>query len=199
MAFPTLATRTKQVMKKEFHMRFSRLFVVLAALSLLAVLPTHVSAQMRAHTVSAGAGISTYYNHVATRATRASATSPSADLATTITPSGFGLMSNNFTLPIIVTVTNHGPDSADDVVVTDDWGSFSTWFSVAGPNCTSPHRGEVICTTPSLLAGDSITISLTVRVLLFHNQLFSDSATATSSTPDLNTANNSASVVRRIS
>jgi hypothetical protein len=75
-------------MKKESLMRLSRLFAVLAALSLLAVLPTHVAAQMRAHTVSAGTRISTYDNHMVARA----AASGPWSIQPTPNPSGGGAL-----------------------------------------------------------------------------------------------------------
>jgi len=133
------------------------------------------------------------------------ATSPSADLATTVLGPG-GFTSGNITYGI--TVANHGPNYAHTVVMSDNWwgGMMVTFVSVrgsapSGVSCTAPpagSHGTVTCTTASLAPGASMAVALTVHVgFLFHNQLLDDSATATSQTFDPNTANNTATIVTK--
>ena len=155
---------------------------------------------------------------VATRALPASAASPSADLATTIAAHGTNVQGGY--VGYTITVTNNGPDAASGVIMTDHipasmWSRYPTTFycvgSVApvgtpgwcGPlpssvSCTTPpvgSTGTAICTTSSLAPGASRTIEMAIRVgFHFSFQLVQDTATATSSTFDPNTANNTASV-----
>lgn len=125
--------------------------------------------------------------------------SSSADLATTVTKPSFRVFVGSLTT-FTITVTNHGPDSARSVLVRDSWSSFSTFYGVSatvpsGANCSAPpvgSRGTVTCTTASLTPGASMIIHLTLRVEGFPNQLVQDTATATSTTPDPNAANNTA-------
>ena len=105
-----------------------------------------------------------------------------------------------------ITVTNKGPQSAQSVAVSDSWTNFSTFLGVSatapsGATCTAPpvgSLGTITCTTASLAHGNSITVVLTLRVEGFPNQLLQDTATATSTTPDPNTANNTATIALRM-
>jgi Domain of unknown function DUF11 len=151
---------------------------------------------------------------VATPALPASAASLSADLATTLTSSGIPAVGGY--MGYTMTVTNNGPDSASNVVLTDHtpwypWSLHPTTFHCVGSGtawcgplssgvlCTHPAGGSpgtVTCTTTaSLPRGASMTITLVVQVgFYWHSQLICDTATATSSTFDPNTANNTATV-----
>jgi uncharacterized repeat protein (TIGR01451 family) len=132
------------------------------------------------------------------------ATSPSAELASTVMGPARFYFSGNITYRI--TVTNQGPAYAQTVIVSDSWwgGFMTTFYSVSGsaPSgvlCTTPpvgSYGTVTCTTGSLAPGASVAIALTIHVrAVLHNQLLDDTATATSPTFDPNTANNTARAV----
>jgi uncharacterized repeat protein (TIGR01451 family) len=127
-------------------------------------------------------------------------TSVSADLATTIWASYAGVGGY---LWYKITVTNKGPDTATNVTATDNVPFRTTFYSVATTtgSCTSPRvggTGTVTCTALSLPNAGSMIITLAVKILAFHNQAISDTATATSATFDPNTANNTATVVSRV-
>jgi hypothetical protein len=139
----------------------------------------------------------------------ASAASPSADLATTIN-SPYDAHSHSY-LFYTITVTNHGPDPASNVASTDGTPSRATFYCVGsgwcgplstGVFCTHPpvgSPGTVSCTIASLPSGASMTVTMIVRTgLYFPFQAIWNSATATSSTFDPNTANNTATVVARV-
>jgi uncharacterized repeat protein (TIGR01451 family) len=154
----------------------------------------------------------------ATAAPVAQANAQSADLATTIvSPSTTSVGSY---LYYTITATNNGPDSASNVVISDAtpsnmWaaqpttfycvGSGTAWCGKLKPSvsCTTPNvgsTGTVSCTTASLSAGASMTITMVVHVGFYmHNQLVVDTAKAASNTFDPNTANNTATVSARVS
>jgi hypothetical protein len=133
----------------------------------------------------------------------AGAAGASADLATTIGNVSVFSSVARFT----VTVKNKGPSTARNVTVTDSWfgGGFWEFWGLqvtppAGVSCTTPPLGKplaprvVTCSVSSLGPGESIMLGLTLRPLLFTGRGgVTDSATAASSTPDPNSANNTAS------
>jgi uncharacterized repeat protein (TIGR01451 family) len=137
----------------------------------------------------------------ATSGFAAEAQAQSADLATTISASQphpiFG-SNESFT----ITVTNKSHDTAQSVAVSDNWTTASTFVGVSatapsGATCTAPpvgSRGTVTCTTASLTHRAAMTVVLTLHSECFHNQLLQDTATATSTTPDPNSANNTATI-----
>jgi hypothetical protein len=141
----------------------------------------------------------------ATSAFAAKANAQSADLATTITASQPRPIIGGYE-SFAIAATNEGPDTAQSVAVSDNWTAFSTFLGVSasapsGAICTAPpvgSRGTVTCATPSLTHGASITVAVTVRVKGFPNQLLQDTATATSATPDPDTANNTATIALRM-
>jgi len=98
-----------------------------------------------------------------------------------------------------ITVTNNGPDSAQNVVLSDTFSGLATFQSVSATSrasCTAPPfgtRGTVTCTTSLLAPEDSMTVWVTVHAgNLGFRDIVGDTATATSTTFDPNTANNSA-------
>jgi uncharacterized repeat protein (TIGR01451 family) len=139
----------------------------------------------------------------------ATAASPSADLATTISgspPHAFGYVYYR------ITVTNNGPDTAYQVVITDTTPARSTFYcgsgtsaacgpAPSGVTCTRPagSTGTLTCKTASLRPNASVTVWMGVKLGFFwHNQAFGDAATASSATPDPNPSNNTAWIVARV-
>ena len=136
--------------------------------------------------------------------TAGATTAPSADLATTIS----NVIAFNTTASFTVTVTNHGPSTAQNVTITDSWyGGGGFWefgglTATAGVSCTTPPIGNyplekrvVTCSTSSLGSGQSVVLSLRLNPILFTGRGgVTDTATAASATPDPNSANNTASV-----
>jgi large repetitive protein len=126
-------------------------------------------------------------------------TTPSADLATTMSPTrGFTYYGSpvNFT----ATVTNNGPAAAQNLVVTDNF-SVATFRNVSwsvpsgAASCTHPPfggHGTITCTTGALQPGQAMSIIVGLTARCFPNQLMGNSATATSSTNDPDPSNNTA-------
>jgi hypothetical protein len=140
----------------------------------------------------------------------AQADTSSADLATTMSQPGMRVLfpygavyevqpgGTAFT----TTITNNGPHASSNVQLVDHWwGSFGTLRYVqvvsgpAGASCT-PTVGasnSVTCTASSLAARQSLTIVVGIKTMsLGGRTTLTNSATASSSTPDPNTANNTA-------
>jgi len=96
-----------------------------------------------------------------------------------------------------ITVTNLGPDAAQNVAVSDIT-IFEGVTAPAGVSCATPQPnsfGTTTCTIPSLKPGplNAITISLRGKVLAMSNQcVIGNVARATSTTPDPNLNNNTA-------
>jgi uncharacterized repeat protein (TIGR01451 family) len=148
-------------------------------------------------------------------------TTGQADLATTLSASGIATFGGY--MGYTITVTNNGPDSACNVVMTDHTpssssyhpttfycvgsvpraGSGAGWCGLLPPNvtCTTPNvgsPGSVTCTT-GLSSRSSMTVVMAIQVgFYFHNQAICDTATASANTVDPNTANNTASVCNRV-
>jgi uncharacterized repeat protein (TIGR01451 family) len=89
--------------------------------------------------------------------------------------------------------------SATNLSVVNTFPAQSQFVSVSGPGwtCQSPDVGEtgtMTCVRPTLAAGANATIEAVVTVSAPKKTMVIDSATVSSSTPDPNPANNSASV-----
>ena len=127
-----------------------------------------------------------------------SGTTPSAaDLATVVYPVHGSVPAARYphysTAIFTVIVTNHGPNTAANVTVTNTVGFASLAGITATPTTVSCSVSTGSCTEPQLRSGASITITVFVHYKEFiHNMFFEDRATATSTTPDPNAANNSA-------
>jgi uncharacterized repeat protein (TIGR01451 family) len=147
----------------------------------------------------------------------AASAAATADLGTTLSEGGIATVGGYMSYTI--TVTNAGPDYATNVAVSDRtpsnvWATHPTTFYcvgsgtgwcdqlASGVSCTTPPVGSaglVTCATASLPPGAQMTITIVIRVGFYlHNQVISDSATASSSTFDPNTTNNTATVWARI-
>jgi hypothetical protein len=140
----------------------------------------------------------------------AQADTSSADLATTMSQPGLGVL---FPYGVVyevqpggttfnATVKNNGPDAASKVQLTDHWsGAFGTLRYVqvvsgpAGTSCapTVGASNSVTCTASSLAVRQSLTIAVSIKTMSLGGRMsLTNSATASSSTPDPNMANNTA-------
>lgn len=124
-------------------------------------------------------------------------TIPSADLALELAASP-NIVKAKRPLTYTITVANHGPSSAADVVVTDVLPPQTSFVSVTSSSgsCEAPppnSTGTVVCHLETLPNGDAATISITVRVIVRRTSV-TDAAIVTSATSDPDTANNSVSV-----
>src|SRR5215213_7401989 len=137
-----------------------------------------------------------------TRFTVIDAENPSADvtvskgLISTSASSGHQLLYS-------LEVTNFGPSDAASVQFSDDVPANTTFHSLgqlSGPtfNCTNPTEGEVgttTCSITSLGRGETaIFIATYVVDTVSNGTVISNTASATSTTPDPNTDNNSSTV-----
>lgn len=96
-----------------------------------------------------------------------------------------------------ITVTNRGPDAANDVTMNDTLPAGTTFVSVdPSASCSTPSPGSagtVTCTMASLDVDAPVTFTLTVHVdpNAQPGTFFSNTATVSASTPDPNDENNS--------
>ncbi|MEK6281956.1 MAG: Ig-like domain repeat protein [Acidobacteriota bacterium] len=102
------------------------------------------------------------------------------------------VVGNNLTYTI--TVTNHGPSTASNVVMTDTLPSGPSFVSATPTQGTCSGTAPVICNLGSMVSGANVTVTIVVQPPLNtpHNTVLSNTATV-SNTPeaDLNGANNS--------
>lgn len=126
-----------------------------------------------------------------------SAVEPAADLAITKTASP-GTVVTGSTVTYTLTVRNNGPADASSVMVTDNLpgSTFFTGCSVSGGiggACGGAGNNQTINFT-SIPANMTATIILTARVecSVADGAIISNAATVSSSTPDPDTANNTA-------
>ncbi|HEX5733481.1 MAG TPA: SBBP repeat-containing protein [Blastocatellia bacterium] len=101
-------------------------------------------------------------------------------------------------LTYTITVTNNGPATATNVVVTTEVvpGVLFNSITSAG-NCTTPAvggQGTVSCAFASLASGASQTITLVVDNLANAGSVLANSATVSSATSDPNLANNTVNI-----
>jgi uncharacterized repeat protein (TIGR01451 family) len=103
-----------------------------------------------------------------------------------------------------ITVKNNGPSTASGVQLSDSaWNSRVTFQSLSvlsgSPSCTTPKGGTlqptVTCHVSSPGAGQSFAVHLVLKTnsIMPGRTGMANQATVTSSTPDPNTANNTAS------
>ncbi len=87
-------------------------------------------------------------------------------------------------------VTNHGPNTAANVVVSDPLPAGLTFVS-ASPGCSqSGAEPHVTCTLPSLAVHESTTFTIVAHVPDTASEGIVNTATVTSSTPDPDLSNN---------
>ena len=131
-----------------------------------------------------------------TETRRSHAAFASADLSVTKvdTPDPVNTGSN---LTYTITVNNNGPDAAD-ASWTDTLPAGTTFVDLSSPggwSCTTPDAGDtgtVSCSNPSFAVGSSVfTLTVAVAPTVAAGSTISNTATATSSTPDGNPGNES--------
>jgi hypothetical protein len=140
-------------------------------------------------------------------------TTNSADLAVSMTENGYQVCGYPYgcqnRIPngydwFNITVQNNGPSTALGVQLADSaWNSRVTFQSLGvlsgSPSCTTPKGGTVqvtvTCNVSSLGPGQSFAVHLVLKTnsIMPGKTTMGDQATVTSSTPDPNTANNTAS------
>jgi uncharacterized repeat protein (TIGR01451 family) len=89
-------------------------------------------------------------------------------------------------------VKNNGPDTATNVVATDDLPDTVT-FKSASQGCAEAG-GVVTCSLASLAAGATHTFEIVAAVPSSVTECLANTATVTNSTPDTNAANNTSTI-----
>lgn len=128
------------------------------------------------------------------QATTSTTVSAAADLLIAMTDAPDPVLGSG-TLQYAIDVTNLGPDTASGIAVTDNLPAGNvTFVSASGSGWTCLLSGQIVtCTRPSLLAGAAPTIALTVAAPS-EAALLSNTATVSSTSSDLNPANDTAVV-----
>jgi large repetitive protein len=131
---------------------------------------------------------------------------PSADLGITKTAPSAAAANTN--VPFTITVTNNGPDPAQNLAVTDVLPGDSTFVSLSQSgttlNCTTPAvgaGGTVTCTALTYAALSTTTLTLTVHVppATPSGTQYTNTATVVASASDPNEDNNIATATVTIS
>jgi uncharacterized repeat protein (TIGR01451 family) len=156
--------------------------------------------------VTASTADSNLSNNTATSVT--SVTTPTAtDLSISKSDSPDPVLSGGMIAYTIV-VSNLGPNSADNVQMSDPLPGGTTFFSCsidlpATGTCTTPAVGSngtvVVNLTGPMAASSSATIHISVGVSAPANSTLTNTASVLSSTPDSNSANNNASATTTVS
>ena len=87
---------------------------------------------------------------------------PYGDLSVAKHPSAPSVVSGGV-ISYRVTVTNHGPDAADRVILRDQQLGHGTVVAVHTPAGLCTHDGEVVCELGTLRAHRSITVTIQIR------------------------------------
>jgi uncharacterized repeat protein (TIGR01451 family) len=159
------------------------------------VLPTAPSTITNTAIVSGGGEV----NLANDTATDVAIVVSSADLSITNTASPDPVAAGNL-LTYTQVITNNGPSAADNSTLVEAIPANTTLFSISAPagwTCISPgsgNTGNVVCTTLSQAASTAATFSMVVKVNsgVANGTVITDTATASSSTNDPNSANNTA-------
>jgi uncharacterized repeat protein (TIGR01451 family) len=136
----------------------------------------------------------------------ASTVSTSADLA--VTKTGPASTPSNAQVTYTVTVSNAGPSDATSVTLTDNVPANTTFASesqMTGPafSCATPApggTGAITCTIATLAAGASASFEFVFNVPagVAAGTVITNTASVGSTTPDANSANNSATVTTTV-
>jgi uncharacterized repeat protein (TIGR01451 family) len=95
-------------------------------------------------------------------------------------------------LTYTITVTNAGPDTATDVVVTDALTAGVTFVSAASSQGSCSGTSNISCNLGSLANAETATVTLVVKPWAV--ETLNNTATATTATSDPNSSNNTDSV-----
>ncbi len=101
-------------------------------------------------------------------------------------------------LTYTISVTNHGPNTADQITLTDSVPRGSTFVSAATStgSCKTPAvgatSGKITCTVPSLANAASFAVSMVVNVTYKSGKTLTDTAAVSSLVFDANPSNNTA-------
>jgi conserved repeat domain/conserved repeat domain/conserved repeat domain len=132
------------------------------------------------------------------------ASAQSADLV--ISKSGTESASAGDTITYSIFIFNNGPDTAQNVTVSDPLPSGTTFVSMSASDatftCTTPavgSGGTVTCTAPAFALEGSVNFTLSVKTsAAAPSGLLTNTATITSAAPDPNTSDNSSTVTTGI-
>jgi uncharacterized repeat protein (TIGR01451 family) len=122
-----------------------------------------------------------------------------ADADVQVTNSAPKTVATGADLTYTITAGNNGPDTAPGVVVTDTVPAGSTFVSVttSAGTCKSPApggTGTISCSIGSLVASDTATVTLTVKVDAAVGTILTDTARIYAVAFDPDTANNNSTV-----
>jgi uncharacterized repeat protein (TIGR01451 family) len=130
-------------------------------------------------------------NNTATANTTVTNTNTSADLAVAV--SGPSTANEGDTVTYTIKVTNAGPNAASGVTLTDTLPAVLAFKSATPSGTFGVSNGVVTFTVGTVAAGGTFTATVTAQAI--EDGSASDSASVASSSPDPNTANNSATTV----
>ncbi|HEV2720193.1 MAG TPA: DUF11 domain-containing protein, partial [Thermoanaerobaculia bacterium] len=108
------------------------------------------------------------------------------------------------TYDYMITLSNSGPNAADNATFTDTLPAGISFVSITqntGPSAFCNTGSTVTCSVPTLLNGESASFTLTVQPssTIANGTVVTNTATASSSTSDTNPNNNSSSSMTTIS
>jgi len=127
----------------------------------------------------------------------------SADLSITKSDSPDPVIAGN-SLTYTIVVLNAGPSTAQNAVITDTLPPNTTFVSGRDGNgatvCTLVQSGDVVCNLGSIAPSASKTVFLTVQVAASvpGGTMLSNTATVSSTTPDLAQSNNTATALTTV-
>ena len=156
------------------------------------VTPTAPGTVTDTATVTGSGGDPNLSNNSATLVT--TATAPIADLAVTMTGATNSLIGSNVLYTVIV--TNNGPGTALDVLVTDPLQgilSFVSGTSTGSLGSPSSNGSSAVCNLGNLASGTGATVTFLLTSV--QSGTVTNTAPVTTLSTDPNLANNSASVV----
>ncbi|MGA3349234.1 MAG: hypothetical protein ABSC33_09430, partial [Candidatus Sulfotelmatobacter sp.] len=130
------------------------------------------------------------------------------DVATVVSSADLSLTNSASPDPVVVggsltftqILTNNGPSAADNAAIVETVPANTTFASITAPagwTCTSPSgaTGNVVCSALTMAGSTTASFSMMVRVNtgVASGTILTSTATASSSTSDPNSANNTAS------
>ena len=123
---------------------------------------------------------------------------PGADLSIAKTASPNPVITGD-NLTYTLSVNNNGPNAADNVLVSDPLPGGTTFVScTASQGSCSLSGSSVVANLGTILSPGFASVTITVNVTAPGNSTITNTAVVSSSTPDTNTANNTASVTTTV-